>query len=744
MGRMMDALKRPFLRSEKRAVLPWNVYGDEEIGTRTVSGTRVTESSAFKYSVAYAAMTLIADGVASLPPNAYAEQEDGSRTPGVLPAWIRKPHPEMRRFDVWNQLMLSVLAWGNAYAQFIRRQSDGVIVGLWVLDPSTVEAEWDPDRSGYRRYRLNGKGQWLTSNDIFHIQGPTLPGKAKGMSVIAQARESIALGLTLEEFGARYFSQGSMAKIVLELPGQAAADETKAKQIVRTFERFHRGKANWHRPAIASGGAKIHNISIPPEDAQFLQTREHQAIDVARWYRVPPHRVGITSASTSWGSGLSEENQAMLQHTYRPWIARFQDALTAYAPGGQDLGTLILLDTSALLRGTFKEQVDVFSELFEKDILTKNEVRKELGWSKVKNGDKFFSESQPKPDPAQQNAPGGDGGGKPADPRTKEQDRLRKQEEAARGAHFDTESFRSLTQLLEKRINDAHDPHSGQFASHGGSAGTGGMKKATDADKAEYKAKTGKSIPPGWTDVEIAENLDTAALQVRAKDAKGRVQSRYSAEHTKAQSEKKFARNKELAQHTDKLDAALERDHLENDDAGALLLIRKMGMRPGSNRDTGAEKQAHGATNLKAKHVKVDEAGNLHLDFTGKDGVPIKLAVHDPMVEHTLKHRLSKGKKGDDQLFDTNEDKVRDYMRATGTPKEFLLKDLRTLHANVTALKVMNDIPAPKTKKEFLSARKRVADGVSSQLGNTPQMALSSYINPTIFGKWVLDESWLE
>jgi HK97 family phage portal protein len=719
-GRLKTALNVLFSPRETRAVLPWNVFGDDETaGTTTNSGTRVTETTAFKFSVAYAAMTLIADGIASLPPLAFRESADGSRTPGDIPQWVRKPHPEIRRFDVWNQLLLSVLAWGNAYAQFIRRQSDGVIVGLNVLDPGRVTVEWDPSpaRAGFRRYKIEN-GPWLTSYDIFHIQGPTLPGKAMGMSVIAIARESIALGLTLEEFGARYFSQGSMAKIVLEIPGNNV-DETKAKSIIRTFERFHRGKGNWHRPAIASGGSKIHNISIPPEDAQFLQTRNYQAVDVARWFRVPAHRVGITDASSSWGSGLAEENQAMLQHTYRPWIIRFQDALTAYAPGGQDLGLLIELDTAALLRGTFKEQADVFTSLYEKDVLSKNEARSALGYSKVTDGDKFFSESQPAPVAAP--------GGAPADPRTKEQDRLRKQEEAKRST----------------RENTHHDPHSGQFASKGGTASKfAGMKPATAEDKAAFKAKTGQSIPPAWTDVHVAENMDHASLLVKGYDGKGRQQSIYSAEHTKAQSEKKFARNVELAKHTDKLDAAIERDAMTNDEAGALMLIRKMGMRPGSNRDTGAKEQAHGATNLKKKHVIINEDGTTTLDFIGKKGVHIKLDVKDPQIHEVLKSRHRKKANDDDQLFDTNEDKVRDYMRSTGIPTEFLLKDLRTLHANTVALREIEKMSKPKTKAEFLRQRKQIAEKVSAELGNTPTLALQSYINPAVFGAWA-QEGWL-
>lgn len=702
------------LSNEERAILPWNIFGDADAGAKTNSGNHINEENAFKFSIVYASITLIADGIASLAPMAFNLQTDGVKARADVPQWIRKPHPEIRRFDIWNQLIVSVLAWGNGFSQFIRRPSDGVIVGLSVLDPSIVECEWDPNKTGYRRYRLNGSGQWLGSYDIFHIQGPTLPGDAKGMSVIHYAREAIGLGMTLEEYGARFFGQGSQAKTVIEIPN--GVNEGQARDIVKTFERFHKGRDNWHRPAIISGGGKLQTISIPPDDAQFLQSRDFQAIEVARWFRVPPHRVGIVSKSTSWGSGLAEENMAMLQHTYRPWIQRMQDALTMYAPGGQDLGTLIELDTSDLLKGTFKEQADVFTALYAGQLITKNEARRALGYEPVSTGDEFLDPAQQAAD-AQAAAFGNQPSGGTANPRTKEDDRLRKQEEA-------------------KRFNPNHSAESGQFATKKG------MSAATPERKAEFKAKIGRTIPPAWTDVQIADNLEHDPLLCLGKDGKGRRQAIYSAKHTEAQAAVKFDRVKELSTHTDKLDFALQRDNLTNDEAGALTLIRHLGMRPGSNSNTGAKVQAHGATNIKSHHVTINE-GAATLDFTGKDGVHIVLQTDHPEVVNVLKSRKAI-RKDDEQLFQTNETKVRDYMHEVGIPDEFKLKDLRTLHANSVALKEVASMPAPTTKQEFLRARKKVATQVSGELGNTPTMALSSYINPTVFSSWVTDPSWLE
>lgn len=383
-----------FDRLNTRAVT-WNrVYGDGTWGPRTASGTSVSEVSALKYSIVWASVTLIADALSSLEPEAFRLDDQNRRISVPVPRWVAKPSQTYRRNDIISQLLMSALLWGNGYALLVRRDSDGVVVGMTVLDPTEVDCEWDERRPGFRKYRVN-LGPWLTEGDVLHLQGPTLPGRPTGLSAIGQARESIALGLTLEEFGARYFSQGSHQKVVIKVPGKTLP-ENEARDLVRQYEQFTRGAGNWHRPSVLSGkDVDIVNISIPPEDAQFLQSREFQAIDVARWFRLPPHRVGILSVQTSWGTGLAEENTALVQNTYRPWIDRLEAMLTFYSPGGEDSGIRIKLNVSDLLRGSFKDMVDAWGAAVEKKIVTQNEARKALGLDPIDGGDEIQTDPVP-------------------------------------------------------------------------------------------------------------------------------------------------------------------------------------------------------------------------------------------------------------------------------------------------------------------------------------------------------------
>lgn len=238
-------------------------------------------------------------------------------------------------------------------------------------------------------------------------------------------------------------------------------------------------------------------------------------------------------------------------------------------------------------------------------------------------------------------------------------------------------------------------------------------------------------IPPAWKDVRVADDKNSA-LQAIGTDKKGREQRIYSAEHHEKQAAEKFARVKELHNRLPAIDSRLSKDAKDDDSALGALLIRRMGLRPGSDADTGADKKAFGATNLQAKHVEVD-GDTINANFTGKKGVELNLQLNDPELAGLLKDRKG-DKSGDDRLLDTNDRKLRGYMKdaAPGVKP----KDFRTYLGTATAADMVSSMPVPKTEKEYKAARKEVGKRVSELLGNTPTVALSSYIAPSVFGKW--------
>jgi DNA topoisomerase-1 len=242
-------------------------------------------------------------------------------------------------------------------------------------------------------------------------------------------------------------------------------------------------------------------------------------------------------------------------------------------------------------------------------------------------------------------------------------------------------------------------------------------------------------IPPAWKDVTVNNNPE-ANLQAQGTDAKGRRQSIYSEKASMAAAAKKFARNKELLDKQAEVFSQTQSGMKSSDPkireaASVVSLIQSTGIRPGSEKDTGAEKKAYGATTLEGRHVVVD-GDKVRLEFVGKKGVSLKIPVTDPQVATMLAERKRMaGESG--KLFATSSTDVLEYSHSLDGGG-FKTKDFRTLKGTQTALNAIGRNPTPaKSEKEYKMRVKEIAKEVSSVLGNTPVIALQSYINPFVF-----------
>lgn len=251
-----------------------------------------------------------------------------------------------------------------------------------------------------------------------------------------------------------------------------------------------------------------------------------------------------------------------------------------------------------------------------------------------------------------------------------------------------------------------------------------GMRRAGLEDRQRLK------IPPAWTDVLVSDAHDARILAV-GRDAAGREQRRYSAAHNEAQADKKFARIRDLHHSLPELDDDLVDDAHSSDAAAAVMLIRRTGLRPGSTTDTKAAKQAYGATTLEARHVTVTPEGDVHLKFTGKDGVNLDLEFHDPVLADVLRPRVAAAPNPRARLFQTSDQQARDYLQAR--LPGYKLKDLRTYVGTAEAYRFVSTQPMATDEKSLTSLKRETAKRVSSILGNTPKIALDAYIDPTVF-----------
>ncbi len=371
---------------EKRAVggPGWNpgmVWADYP-----TSWARADTDEAMRLSAVFACLRLLSEAVATLPLDVF--RRDGARrVPYPTPTVLQFPDPSLSQIDYLSQVMLSLLTDGNAYCA-IGRDRNGVPASLVPLDPAAVTVQRSESTPGALEYRI-GK-DLFGPLDILHIRGMMLPGKIVGLSPIAYAMETISVGLQAQRFGASFFENGAMPSAVIEAPA-----DMKPEAIARwkaTWNANHGGKDNAGKVGLLTNGATFRQVSIQPAQAQFLETRQFQVPDIARIFGVPPHLIADASNSTSWGSGLAEQNLAFGQFSLRTWITRIEAAHTALI---RPLGAFMKLNLDALLRASLRDRYDAYAIGIGSRFLTPNEARAREDEPPLPGGDAFPPDTKP-------------------------------------------------------------------------------------------------------------------------------------------------------------------------------------------------------------------------------------------------------------------------------------------------------------------------------------------------------------
>lgn len=214
-----------------------------------------------------------------------------------------------------------------------------------------------------------------------------------------------------------------------------------------------------------------------------------------------------------------------------------------------------------------------------------------------------------------------------------------------------------------------------------------------------------------------------APLQCVIENAQGKTKYLYTKEHDNQKAAEKWARIAELDKARPKIAKQLDKDFNKSDEAKVLYLMNKTGMRVGGSTDSGSV----GASSLESKHIKVD-GNNITFTFPQKGNKPMQTSVEDAKLA-----KFFKGKEG--KLFDTTDEKCRDYLKKIYPEKEFKTHDLRDYYATSMAAVLVKQAGKAKDEKHRKSIIKQISIAVSEKLGNTPKMALEKYIHPNIWEK---------
>lgn len=358
---------------------------------RSISSIFVTPNTALALPAYFAAMRAISEDVARMPFLTFRRLAPGKEQAPEHPAFallMRRPNEEMPAMSFRELLNSWALGWGNGWAE-IERDGRGVPRNLWPIHPSRMAVTRDPSERRELRFTVHNDDGTITEFrgvDIFNLHGLGGDGII-GYSIARIGLESIGLALAAQTYGAAFFGNSTRGSGALVHPGKLSVDARGALR--EQWTQQYVGPENAHKPMILQEGMKWEPFSIPPEEAQFLETRHLQVEEMARWFRITPHKLQhLLRATFSNVESLSIE---YVNETLSPWCTRWeQEADRRLFTEAEQRVFFTDHDMRALLKGDLNARSEFNARMFQVGAMSQNDIREAEGMNPIPNGDVYY------------------------------------------------------------------------------------------------------------------------------------------------------------------------------------------------------------------------------------------------------------------------------------------------------------------------------------------------------------------
>lgn len=361
---------------------------------RTAAGIPVTGDSIMANPVVWACVQYLTKSIGQLPWRVLIESANGNNLARSHPVdWIlhKRPNDEMGAMTFRQTLLSSALTRGNAYAE-IQRDARGVPVALWPIAYDRVQPKRRSDGSLYYKVQNDGSFVDVDAMDMFHLRGFPGPDGVIGLDVVTYAAQTIGWAQATELFGATFFGEGMNPAGVVEVDGSlktAGLARLKAE-----FADLFKGPRKSNRTAFLDKGMKWTRLSTKPDEAQFIETMQHQVETICRFFGVPPHKVQHLLRSTF--SNIEHQSIEVVVDSIAPWAKLLEEEADFKLFGRTNRqGYFTKIYLQGLMRGDAKSRGEFYKLMFETGAFSPNMILQFEDQNPIgPDGDKHMVQSQ--------------------------------------------------------------------------------------------------------------------------------------------------------------------------------------------------------------------------------------------------------------------------------------------------------------------------------------------------------------
>jgi len=362
---------------------------------RPLAGVHVDHDTALNFSAVFACVRYVAETVAGLPWRVYLAQADGGKkiatTHNLDKILHLRPNPEMSAFAFKTTMLAHAQTWGNAYAE-IEKDAAGRVVGLWPIEPGRVAIRRDEKGALYyeisnpRSAKVN-----LPADKIFHLAGMGFDG-IRGYSIISLAATSIGAGIAADQFVASFYGNGAVLSGALTYPKTLSDDGFK--RLKKDFADQYGGARKAWKPLILEDGGKWETFGMPLKDAEFLASQKYRVTDIARWFRVPPHKVADLDRATF--TNIEHQSIEVVQDSILPWALRSEQEADYKLISPRTYGVFYTkMNLMAMMRGDHETRGKYYKAMKESGNMNTNEIRLLEDMNPIgPKGDKYTMQGQ--------------------------------------------------------------------------------------------------------------------------------------------------------------------------------------------------------------------------------------------------------------------------------------------------------------------------------------------------------------